>query len=147
MTLENAFEIEAILGGLAGLFKPDRSEPGGKEGFEFHKFTARSSERHTVLGVFGGRIGLPSATEFKAVLQRLGGDETDKIMLDFCDCTLTRSALGVLVEYAASVHGRNKHLYLYRPSGQVRANLKELELSGFFSVLNDEHDVIVSTVP
>jgi hypothetical protein len=48
----------------------------------------------------------------------------------------------VLVGFAASMHGRNKGLYLYRPSPQIRASLLELELLPFFRILESGNDVL-----
>ena len=51
--------------------------------------------------------------------------------------------VGALMNFAASVHGNNKKLYLYRPSKQVRGLLDELELTGFFAILENEDDILI----
>ncbi|MDR1685900.1 MAG: STAS domain-containing protein [Desulfovibrio sp.] len=105
-------------------------------------FSAHGNERQTVFGCFQGRIALKDNQEFKAALYDLVSENTGKVILDFKDVHLSRSAVGVLVGFAASMHGRNKRLYLYRPSPQIRASLLELELLPFFRILESEADVV-----
>lgn len=114
--------------------------------FPCRPFAARTAERSTSLGRFTGQIGLPALKEFKASLDDLVSENLSKVILDFADVTLSKSAVGVLIGFTAAMHGRNKRLYLYRPSSQVRAILKELGLTYFFSYLDSEDDIIATLV-
>jgi anti-anti-sigma regulatory factor len=104
-------------------------------------FSAYGHERQTVFGRFQGHVALKDNPEFKAALYDLVSENVSRVILDFKDVLLSRSAVGVLVGFAASMHGRNKGLYLYRPSPQVRASLRELKLSPFFRILENEDEV------
>lgn len=112
--------------------------------FACRPLAASTSERSTVIGRFKGDIGLPNGQEFTDALDDLFINNPLKIILDFAEASLTRSAVGILLDFAATAHGRNKRMYLYRPSEQIRAILRELGLSCFFSYLESEDDVIAS---
>lgn len=107
---------------------------------------ARTSERCTALGRFYGHIGLPSVEEFKAAMNDLAEENVNKVILDFSEAALTRSAIGALVGFAASMHGRNKRLYLLRCSDQVRGQIHELGLKHFFTYLETEDDMLTTVV-
>lgn len=144
---ENAAETTGDLPeGLAGLFTPDRLEPGRAQPFACRRLTARSAEKRSVIAFFCNGIGLQCIDEFRAALHDLVSRETAKIFLDFSGATLSRTALGTLVAFAAAVHGNNKRLYLYRPSSQLRSELKKVGLSAFFPVLEQEDDIVASLV-
>ena len=104
---------------------------------------AQTKEHSTIVGRFTGEIGLPRVNEFKQALRGLIVGDIQKIIADFQDVTLTRTAVGALVAFVASVQGHNRRLYLYRPSKQVCDLLAELELLSFFSVLATEDDILV----
>lgn len=114
--------------------------------FACRPLAASTSERSTIIARFKGDIGLPNRQEFADALDDLYTDNPLKIILDFAEASLTRSALGILLGFAATAHGRNKRVYLYRPSEQMRALLWELGLSCFFTYLETEDDVIASLV-
>lgn len=132
------------LGGLAGVLRPDAE---GLRLFDCRPLTARSSECNTVFGLFRGEIGLGAVPDFKAALYDLGKDDAVKVILDFKETSLSRSAIGTLLAFAASVFGRNRRLYLYRPSPQLRAALRDLGLKDFFTTLESEDDVVAALVP
>lgn len=135
---------DRLTGFLAELFTPDRQEPGTPAPFACRPVAARSAEQHTVLGIFDGGIGLADLALFRAAMNNLAAPECTKVILDFATTTLSRSALGTLVNFAAAMHGNNKRLYLYRPSAQIRSELKKLSLTAFFSILDTEEDLIAS---
>jgi anti-anti-sigma regulatory factor len=114
--------------------------------FPCRPLVAYSVERHTALGVFNGQIGLSAVPEFTAAMHDLITENLDKVILDFAQLSLTKSAVGALVGFAAAIHGRNKRLYLYRASPQICAMLKALNLTPYFSFLETEDDVIATTV-
>ena len=131
---------------LTGALYEDRWESGRELPFACRPLVARSAERKTVFAVFTGQIGLADVPVFKSALHDLTTGNPAKIIVDFADISLTKSAVGALVSFAALIHGLNKRLYLYRPSGQARAVLKELQLSPFFSFLEKEDDIIATLV-
>lgn len=105
-----------------------------------------TAEQDTVLGRFRGKIGLAGCQEFQVALNELVTDRRVKIILDFADVSLSRTAIGVLVNFAASMYGRNKRLYLYRASEQVMSSLSCLGLKDFFSFLETEEDILITLV-
>jgi anti-anti-sigma regulatory factor len=130
------------LEGLADILTLNIAEYKAGSRYACRAFSAHGSERQTAFGCFQGRIALKDNQEFKAALYDLVSENTGKVILDFKDVYLSRSGIGVLVGFAASLHGRNKKLYLYRPSPQIRASLLEMELLPFFRTLESENDVI-----
>ncbi|MDL2316597.1 STAS domain-containing protein [Desulfovibrio sp. OttesenSCG-928-A18] len=145
------FVDSCLLGALAETMltrMPAEDTPPGEKAprFACRPLAARSSERCTALGRFRGQIGLARTEEFKSALDDLVMENSSKIILDFAELGLTRSGVGVLVGFAASVQGRNKRLYIYRCSAQIREQLRELGLGGFFSFLESEDDVIATLV-
>ncbi|MDR1946429.1 MAG: STAS domain-containing protein [Desulfovibrio sp.] len=129
------------LEGLADVLELDVAEYKAGSRYGCRAFSAFVGERRTVFGCFQGRIGLADNTEFKAALYDLVSESTGKVILDFKDVYLSRSSIGVLIGFAASMHGRNTGLYLYRPSVQIRASLQELALMPFFRILESEDEV------
>jgi anti-anti-sigma regulatory factor len=130
------------LEGLSEILTLNVAEYKAGSRYACRAFSAHGNERQTVFGCFQGRIALKDNQEFKAALYDLVSENTAKVILDFKDALLSRSAIGVLVGFAASMHGRNKGLYLYRPSPQIRASLLELELLPFFRILESRNDVL-----
>ena len=135
-----------LLRDFARAMRADSSKLDEAPRFACRPLAASTSGRSTVIGRFKGDIGLPNRQEFKDALDDLIADNPLKLMLDLSEPSLTRSAVGILVDFAATGLGRNKRMYLYRPSEQVRALLKELKLTDFFSYLETEEDVIASLV-
>lgn len=101
-------------------------------------------EGSTAMGRFYGSIGLADQQAFMAALGSLVTDNALKIILDLGAASLTRSAVGTLVAFAADVYGRNKSLYLFRPAEKTRFILDELGISPFFSFLDTEDDVVAT---
>ena len=52
------------------------------------------------------------------------------------------TGLGVIVKIATSAKGNGQNFYLYRPSDEVLNTLKELEIDGFFPILEYEEDLL-----
>ena len=118
---------------------------------EGYIFTCRplkgaTAEQDTVLGRFQGNISLSGTKEFQQALDELVTDKLVKVILDFDKVTLSRTAIGALVAFAGTVHGRNKRLYLYRVSDQIRTSLQQLGLLGFFTLLESEEDILTTLV-
>jgi anti-anti-sigma regulatory factor len=101
-------------------------------------------ENSTVIGRFTGAIGLPQIREFREALLSLTAEGMEKVILDFAAVSLSRTAMGALVAFTASVRGNDKRMYLYRASQEVRALLAELELTPFFYFLETEDDVLMA---
>ncbi|MDR2743683.1 MAG: STAS domain-containing protein [Desulfovibrio sp.] len=140
-------EIDAsVLEGLADLFTISIGEAKSGSPYACRAFSAFSGERHTVFGRFHGRISLSNSTEFHLALYDLVGGGVEKVILDLRDAYLTRSTIGTLVAFSASMHGRNVRLYLYRPAPQIKAILAELNLISFYHFLETEDDIITALV-
>lgn len=136
------FMDSILLGDFARAFATDLSSVENTE-FICCPIVAQTKENSTIIGRFSGDVGLPQLAEFKQALHSLIKSGLQKIIVDFEQINLTRAALGTLVNFAASVHGNNKKLYLYRPSAQVRGVLDELELTVFFAILESEDDILI----
>ena len=121
-------------------------DPCMKPRFPCRLLVAHSTERHTVFGVFSGQIGLSAVPEFTAAMHDLLSENLSKVVLDFSQLSLTKSAVGALVAFAAAMHGRNRRLYLYQTSAQIRDVLRELKLTLYFSFLETEDDLITTIV-
>ena len=114
--------------------------------FSCRPLKGATAEQDTVLGRFRGKIGLANAKEFQKALDDMVNDRRVKIILDFADVSLSRTAIGTLVSFAASTYGRNKSLYLFRPSEQIVTSLEDIGIIGFFSFLNTEEDILLTLV-
>ncbi|MDR0827803.1 MAG: hypothetical protein LBN33_08020 [Desulfovibrio sp.] len=130
-----------VLEGLSDLLTLSLGESKSGSPYACRSFSAYSGERHTAYGRFHDRISLSNNTEFRSALYGLVGENTNNVILDFKDAFMTRSTLGTLVAFAASMHGRNVRMYIYRPAMQIKAALIELKLASFFRFLNSEDDV------
>ncbi len=140
------FANPCVLGDLTKALAADIVTVDAAAPFSCRPLHGRTAERDTALGRFRGEIGLPNLAEFKAALNDLVMNTVLKVILDFAEVSLSRSAVGALVGFAAAMHGRNKRLYLFRPSAQVRKTLKDLGLTGFFTVLETEDDILATLV-
>jgi len=114
--------------------------------FSCRPLVAHSAEKHTAFAIFSGQIGLSAVPEFTAAMHDLFSENLAETILDFSRLSLTKSAMGALVAFAAAIHGRNKRLYLYRTSAQIRSALQELQLTPYFRFLETEDDVIATLV-
>ncbi|MDR1946908.1 MAG: hypothetical protein LBQ51_07070 [Desulfovibrio sp.] len=130
------------LGGLSGVLKPAEHMPG--KACPCLRLVAHGYLRKTVFACFQGHIGLADSDVFKAALNGLVLDSTDKVILDLKDVQLTATTVGVLVAFAGSMHGRDIELYLYRPSAQSRACLYERNIASLFKIFETEDDVTAS---
>jgi anti-anti-sigma regulatory factor len=136
----------SVLEGLADLLTIPIGEAKSGSPYACRAFSAFSVERHTVFGRFHGHISLSENTEFRLALYDLVSDGVEKIILDLRDAYLTRSTVGMLVAFSASMHGRNIRLYLYRPAPQIKTTLAELNLISFYHFLETEDDIITAMV-
>ena len=141
----NDFANSFLFSSLAKILAADIDEIEAVR-FPCRPLAAYTAERSTALGRFRGQIGLPNLQEFKDALNDLVSENLSKVILDFAAVSLTKSIVGALIAFAAAMHGRGKRLYLYRPSHQVRAVLKDLGLTAFFSYLETEDDIIATLV-
>jgi anti-anti-sigma regulatory factor len=140
------FVESPLLGSLARILTVDISAEIEGVRFSCRPLASYTSERNTVIGRFKGQIGLPDLREFQDALDDLMSKNISRIILDFAAVFLSKSAVGALIAFAAAVYGHNKRLYLYRPSPHLRAVLKELEVTAFFSYLETEDDIIAAIV-
>ncbi len=106
----------------------------------------RTTEKDTALGRFRGTLSMRNLSEFTAALDDIVTENLMKAILDFQAATLSRSAFGVLVRFAATMHGRKKRLYIYRPSEQIRSSLADLGLADYFSYLESQDDILATLV-
>lgn len=106
--------------------------------------TVSTTARDTVVSEFTGTIGIAQLDEFKQALDDLVTDRLHKLILDFSSVDLSRTAIGALTSFAASMYGRNKKLYIYQPSPQLRSTLRDLSLTPFFNVLETQEDILLT---
>lgn len=118
--------------------------PAAPSPFSCRPFRAVTAERDTVISRFQGEISIENLEEFKRALDELVTDRLHKFILDLSTVTLTPTAMGVLVNFAAGIYGRNKKLYIYNPSQQVRDSLGELHLARMFNVLETHEDILIA---
>lgn len=131
---------------LAEVFTPEYLGEERSQTYPCRPLVAHSQERRTVFSIFTGEVGLADCKRFKAALQDLCTEQASKIIVDFSSLSLTRSAAGDLVAFAAFAHGMGTRLYLYSVSPQIRALLKKLGLTPFFNYLEKEEDIITTLV-
>lgn len=135
-----------LLGDFAKALTISPASVAEKSRYACRPIAVCTAERNTCLGRFVGQIGLADVPEFEEALHDLATANPSKVILDLAEVSLTKSAVGALLSFAAAMHGHNKRLYLYRPSEQIQAVLKELDLTPFFNVLREENDVIATLV-
>jgi anti-anti-sigma regulatory factor len=114
--------------------------------FPCRPLVAHGAEKRTAFAIFSGQIGLSTVPEFTAAMHDLFSENLAEAVLDFSRLSLTNSAVGALVGFAAAVHGRNKRLYLYQASAQIRGVLTVLQLTPYFHFLATEDDIIATLV-
>lgn len=105
-----------------------------------------------VYSAFGGRvvftnyhgsISLSGMDNFKpALFETLTGNSQQIIIGLEQVSDFSRSALGALVDFASAVLGRGKKLYLLSPPEGLMQSLKELQLTMFFEILQDQDDLL-----
>lgn len=90
-----------------------------------------------------GTIGLSCLEKFKPSLFATLTGDAQKIIVGLESVgEFSRSSLGALVDFASAVLGRGKRLYLLEPSAAIVQSLKELQLTMFFGILQDEEALI-----
>lgn len=100
-------------------------------------------EGRVVLANCSGHISLASIGRFKPTLfEALTGDAQQIIIGLENVPDISRSALGALVDFAAAVIGRGKKLYLLSPPEGLIQTLKDLQLTMFFKVLQNQGDFL-----
>ena len=107
---------------------------------------AQSLEKSVVIARFSGSIGLDKLAEFSATLNNLITDSVMRVILDFSSSSISRTALGALISFAAAMHGRNKRLYIYKPGEKLLVDLAELELKGYFVFLRSQEEALLKLV-
>lgn len=96
-----------------------------------------------VLMKYSGSLSLANMGAFKTVLFDTLAGEVEQVIIGLENVPeISRSALGVLVDYAAAVLGRGKHLYLLSPPASLLETLDELQLNMFFEVLSTHNDML-----
>lgn len=135
-----------LLRDFIDILTADISKVGPDLVFSCRPLKVFTAEQNLALGRFSGRVSLSGVTQFRDALDELVTDRIVKVILDFQRVVLSRSAIGELVAFAANMHGRNKRLYLYRTSDQIKESLKNLGLDSFFTFLESEEDIIVALV-
>ncbi|MDL2285664.1 STAS domain-containing protein [Desulfovibrio sp. OttesenSCG-928-F07] len=92
---------------------------------------------------YSGQIGLSVIDDFKPSLFATLTGGAQQIIVDFEDVTdVSRSALGAIVDFASTVLGRGKKMYLLMPPQSLEKSLKELQLTSFFKVLHKEEGLV-----
>lgn len=115
---------------------------GNDTAFPCRPVLAQTAEGTIVLARFCGHMSLDNLDEFSAALHNLVTEPLQKAILDLAHATMDRTGLGALVGFASSMHGRNKRLYLYKPSYQVVEELRQTGLEAWFVFLQTEEEVL-----
>lgn len=90
-----------------------------------------------------GSIGLPCIDRFYKSLHSALTGESEQVVLSMSNVVkLSRSAIGVVVDFAAGVLGRGKELYIFQPHPEVRQKMDGMLLNGFFKTLHTEEELI-----
>ena len=96
-----------------------------------------------IFAKYAGSIGLPCIQHFTPSLQDILTGDVEQIIISLEHVTkLSRTAVGVLVSFAAEVLGRGKELYLYKPAPVIENRLQTLNITGFFQFLKTDDDLI-----
>lgn len=92
---------------------------------------------------YSGNISLFSMAMFKpSAFATLTGNSQQVVVCLENVSEFSRSALGALVDFAAAVLGRGKNLYLLAPPPGLVNTLKELQLTMFFDILEDQDELM-----
>lgn len=135
-----------LLGSFARALAADMGALPEAAMFPCRPVAASTAGNRTMLGRYQGAVSLRNSQEFKNSLADLAQNNPQKIILDLAEASLSKTAMGILVDFASDGHGRNNRLYLFRPSPQIRGVLRELELQPFFSILETEEDLLASLI-
>ena len=138
------FYDSPLLGDLAKVLDADITRTPEAALYPCRPLAAATAGNRTVLGRFRGTIALRDCKGFREALADLAKGNPQKIILDLAETALSKTAMGILVNFASDGHGRNNRLYLFRPSAQIRQVLKELNLAPFFSFLETDEDIMAS---
>lgn len=102
-------------------------------------------ERYDNISVvrFHGDMTLASAVALRQHLEEmLKATKSKDLALDLADVQqVDNSGLGALVGACTRARSWGKRLILFRPPSHVQCLLDTLEISGFFPILEDEHDL------
>ncbi len=100
-----------------------------------------------VLVSYCGALGLACLDEFKPSLFATLTGGAQQIIVNLEHTTqLSRSTLGALVDFASTVLGRGKDMYLFKPPASLEQSLVELQLTSFFKILRNE-EALVNILP
>lgn len=95
-----------------------------------------------LVAFFRGTISVANADCFSPALKQMLTGEARQVVLSFKEVTkLSRTAVGLLVDFAAGVLGRGLDLYLYEPSPVIMQRLGKLNVDNFFLVLGSEDEL------
>lgn len=133
-----------LLGSMAKALEVDLTKVHAATMYPCRPVASATAGSRTALGRFSGTISLRNSKEFREALADLTRNNPQKIVLDFAAVALSKTAIGILVDYVSDGHGRNNRIYLFRPSAQVKEVLRELELEPFFSILETDDDLLAS---
>ena len=95
-----------------------------------------------VMAIFRGAISLSTDTRFLQTLEKLLTGDVTQVILSMNNVTkLSRTAVGLLVDFAAGVLGRGKELYLYKPAPVIDQRLADMNVAIFFKILREEDEL------
>lgn len=138
------FFTSSLLGDIAKALAADIAKVPEASLFPCRPIAAATAGGRSVLGRFRGTIALGNCKEFEEALAELVKNHPHKVILDMAEVALSKTAMGILVNFAADGHGRNNRMYIFRPSEQIMLILGELDLHSFFSFLETEEDVMAA---
>lgn len=137
-SMDTAFNSEL----LNCLFTQEKSAPATAGDDSPHNFYS-AFDGVVLLVRFSGVLSQAILQSFKPVLFASLTGNVEHIVMDMEKVTaLSRSTLGVLVDFASSVLGRGKKMYLLAPAPFLLECLDALRLRGFFEILAEEEDLI-----
>lgn len=99
---------------------------------------------NAVFAAFKGEITLEITSELKKELEAAISDgKFDNLIADLAEVNfMDSSGIGFLVALNTKIMGLGKKMYLYRPSAQVKKTFELVQLSSFFSILEQEEDLL-----
>ena len=117
-----------------------KAEPGKNAAFTF----GGTKRQEAVISIVSGNFDIPEIPEFVSSLDKLPTGLVKLIVLDMSRVRwFSANAVGVLVNFAASVEGRGKRLILYRPSTTVIQSLHSLALTHLFEIQHTEEELLL----
>jgi anti-sigma B factor antagonist len=105
----------------------------------------RIEEKDNALYVsLSGEVTLESTAALKQEIEAaLDESGAENVVVDLAGVSfMDSSGIGFLVALNTRVKGRNRNMYLFRPSSQVAKTLELVQLSSFFRILDDQQDLL-----